>query len=171
MNVCERAQAGELVPGDEGSFYQLNPGEVFAEDYRVLNERRAGLPEASWQVVDNGLYPDQAALDLLAKDVTTPWTGVTTTRYRVALGAGASGRGFRIPTALDGDFSATLTSPARARFTLRVVDLTSGKVVAADATALRVKTLNVSICGQRSLQVQVKRVSGSGTFGLTVSKP
>jgi hypothetical protein len=171
LNVCKRTQTGELVPGDEGGFYQLNPGEVFAEDYRVLNERRAGLPEARWEVVDGSLYPDQTALDLLAQDVTVPWTGVATTRYRVVLGVGASGRGFRIPTPLDGDFTATLTSPAKARFALRVVDLTSGKVLAADATGLRVKTLGVSICGQRSLQVQVKRVSGSGTFSLAISEP
>jgi hypothetical protein len=171
LNVCKRTQAGELVPGDEGRFYQLNPGEVFAEDYRVLNERRAGLPEARWEVVDESLYPDQTALDLLAQDVTAPWTGATTTRYRVVLGLGASGRGLRVPTLLDGNFTATLTSPAKARFTLRVVDLASGKVLAADATGLRTKTLTVSICGQRSLQVQVKRVSGSGTFSLAVSKP
>jgi hypothetical protein len=171
MNVCKRAQTGELVPGDEGRFYQVNPGEVFAEDYRVLNERRAGHPEGSWVVVDRSLYPDQARLDLLTQDVTTPWTGVATWRYRVVLGSGASGRGFRIPTALDGEFTATLTSPAKARFALRVIDLASGKVVAADTTSLRVKTLTVSICGQRSLQVQVKRVSGSGTFGLAVSTP
>jgi hypothetical protein len=171
LNVCQRAQAGELVPGDEGSFYQVNPGEVFAEDYRVLNERREGLPEARWEVVDNSLYPDQTALDLLAQDVTTPWTGVTTMKYRVVIGPYASGRGFRIPTLLDGDFTATLTSPAKARFTMRVVDLNSHKVLAADATSLRTKTLSVPICGQRSLQVQVKRVSGSGTFSLAVSKP
>ena len=171
LNVCRRAQTGELVPGDEGRFYQLNPGEVFAEDYRVLNERRAGLPETPWDVVDDSLYPDQTALDLLAEDVTTPWAGVTTTSYRVRLGPGASGRGFRVPTLLDGDFTATLTSPAKVRFTLRIVDLASGKVLSADATSLRVKTLKVSICGQRSLQVQVKRVSGSGTFSVAVSNP
>jgi hypothetical protein len=169
LNVCKRAQTGELVPGDEGRFYRLNPGEVFAEEYRVLNERRAGLPEAPWDVVDTSLYPDQTALDLLAQDVTSPWTAVTTTSYRVVMGTGASGRGFRVPTLLDGEFTATLTSPAKARFTLRVLDLASGKVVASDATGLRVKTLTVSVCGQRSLQVQVKRVSGSGTFSLAVS--
>jgi hypothetical protein len=171
LNVCHRAQTGELVPGDEGRFYQLNPGEAFAEDYRVLNERRASVPEASWNVVDDTLYPDQAALDLLAQDVTNPWTDVTTTSYRVVLGPGASGRGFRVPTLLDGDFTATLTSPAKVRFTLRVIDLASGQVLASDATGVRVKRLAVSICGQRSLQVQVKRVSGSGTFSLAVSKP
>jgi hypothetical protein len=171
LNVCRRAQTGELVPGDEGQFYQLNPGEAFAEAYRVLNERRAGLPETGWDVVDDSLYPDQTALDLLAQDITTPWTSVTTTSYRVRLSPGASGRGFRVPTLLDGDFTATLTSPAKVRFTLRIVDLASGKVFSVDATPLRVKTLKVSICGQRSLQVQVKRVSGSGTFSLAVSNP
>lgn len=171
LNVCARAQTGELVPGDEGRFYQFNPGEVFAEDYRVLNERRAGLPEAAWEVVDKSLYPDQTALDVLAQDVTTPWKGATTMRYRVAVTPRTSGRGFRVPTLLDGDFNVTLTSPAKARLTLRIVDLTSGKVLAADATPLRVKTLSASICGQRSLQVQVKRVSGPGTFSLAISKP
>ena len=75
LNVCGRSQSGQLFPGDESSYYQLNPGEVFAEDYRVLNERRAGIAESTWQVVDQSLYPDQTALDLLTQDITQPWAG------------------------------------------------------------------------------------------------
>jgi hypothetical protein len=170
-NVCAKSLTGELVPGDEGQFYPLNPGEELAEDYRVLNERRAGLPESQWEVVAPSLYPDQAALDLLAQDVTTPWTANTTTTYRAVLGPGASGRGFRLATPLDGDFTATLTSPAKAKLSLRLVDLTTGKVLASAPAALRVKSVKVSVCGQRTLQVQVKRVSGAGAFTLAVSKP
>lgn len=170
-NVCAKSKTGDLVPGDEDQFYKLNPGEEFAEDYRVLNERRAGLPESPWEVVDPSLYPDQAALDLLAQDVATPWAGNTTTTYRAVLGSGASGRGFRLATPLDGNFTATLTSPAKAKFSLRLVDLTSGKVLASAPATLRVKSVSVSVCGQRTLQVQVKRASGAGTFTLTVSKP
>jgi hypothetical protein len=170
-NVCAKSLTGELVPGDEGQFYELNPGEEFAEDYRVLNERRAGLPESPWQVVAQSLYPDQAALDLLAEDISAPWTGNTSTTYRALLGPRAQGRGFRLATPLDGHFTATLTSPAKARFSLRLVDLTTGKVLASAPATLRVKSVNVSVCGQRTLQVQVKRVSGAGTFTLTVSKP
>ena len=170
-SVCSRSMTGELVPGDEGRFYQVNPGELFAEDYRVLNERREGIPESPWEVVDQRLYPDQQALDLLAEDVTSPWTGSTTTTYKAVLGAQASGRGFRVSTPLDGNFSVKLVAPPRAKLTLRVVDLASGKVLAADATPLRVKTVDASVCGQRTLQVQVKRVSGAGAFTLAVSTP
>ena len=95
VGVCRRAKSGELAPGDEGRATQFNPGEAFAEDYRVLNERRVGLPETPWEVVDNSLYPDQTALDLLAQDVTTPWTGMTTTSYRVRLGPVRAGAGSR----------------------------------------------------------------------------
>jgi hypothetical protein len=170
-NVCQRAQAGQLAPGDEGASYRINPGEAFAEDYRVLNERRAGIPESAWQVVDSSLYPDQAALDALAQDVTSPWTQNTTTTYRVVLSGSASGRGFRLSTPLDGNFNVTLTSSPRERLTLRLVDLASGKVIASDSSALRVKTLGTAVCGLRSLQIQVKRVTGSGPFTLSFSKP
>jgi hypothetical protein len=170
-NVCVKAKAGKLVPGDEDRFYRLNPGEAFAENYRVLNERRAGIPESAWQVVDQSLYPDQGALDALAQDVTSPWTQNTTTTYKAVLGARASGRGFRVATPLDGNFKVTLTSGTKERLTLRVVDLGSGTVLAADSSPVRAKALAVSICGQRSLQVQVKRVSGSGPFTLALSKP
>jgi hypothetical protein len=42
MNVCSRAAAGTAMPGDEGVDYVLNPGEAFAETFRVLNETLAG---------------------------------------------------------------------------------------------------------------------------------
>jgi hypothetical protein len=171
LNVCARSQNGQLFPGDESRNYQLNPGEAFAEDYRVLNERREGLPESSWQVVDQSLYPDQTALDLLAQDIIDPWTQNTTTTFSVTIGPRATGRGFRLATPLDGRFLATLTVPAKTKLGLRLVDPSSRKVLATAATALRVQTVPFSVCGQRTVQVQVKRISGSGTFTLTVAKP
>jgi hypothetical protein len=169
-NVCRRAKTGELVPGDEGQFYQVNPGELFAETYRVLNERRAGLPESGWGVVDSSLYPDQGALDILAQDVTSPWSGNTTTTYPGEMSPRASGRGFRIASPNDGFFSATLSSPANSRFTLRVVDLGTDRELASSAGTQRVKNVRFTVCGERSLQVQVRRVKGSGPFTLSVSK-
>jgi hypothetical protein len=35
MNICARAEAGQVFPGDEGVHYTLNPGEGFAEAYRL----------------------------------------------------------------------------------------------------------------------------------------
>ncbi len=162
----------QLVPGDEDSCYQLNPGEGFAEDYRVLNERRAGIPESPWQVVDDSLYPDQAALDLLAQDVTSPWTGDTETSYRSMLGPRASGRGFRLATALDGNFTATLSTALEAAgdATDRRSELRA-RCSRPIRRPLQTKTLGVTVCGQRTLQVQVRRVSGSGAFTLTLDQP
>jgi hypothetical protein len=171
LNVCARSAGGQLFPGDEDRFYQFNPGEAFAEDYRVVNERNKRVTESTWQVVSESLYPDQAALDLLAQDVTSPWTRNSVTTFSSTLGPHASGRGFRVATQLDGTFTATLRVPARARLALRLVDPATGRVVAAAAPALRVQSVSTSVCGQRMLQVQVKRLAGAGTFTLAVSKP
>ncbi len=171
VNVCKREQGGELFPGDEAANYELNPGEDFAETYRVLNERRLGLPEMRWQVVDPSLYPDQGALDAVAQDVTTPWSANRASTYQGRFTARATGRGFRIQTPLDGNASVSLRAPAGSRFTLRVVDLGSGQQIGYSAAAGASKSVAFQVCGQRSLQVQVKRVRGAGPFTLTVSQP
>jgi hypothetical protein len=170
-SVCRRAKSGELAPGDEGSRYTFNPGEALAEDFRLLNERRQGLPETFWGVVDDSLYPDQTALDLLALDVTTPWTANTTTTLKSSFTTRATGRGFPIATPLDGTFAVTLTSPRTARLTLRVVDPATHEVLATSDGTERVKHVEATVCGSRTLQVQVKRVKGAGAFTLAVSKP
>ena len=38
MSICARRGARTAFPGDEGDNYSLNPGEAFAEAYRVLVE-------------------------------------------------------------------------------------------------------------------------------------
>jgi hypothetical protein len=171
VGVCSRTASGELAPGDEGARYTLNPGEAFAEDYRLLNERRLGLPETFWGVVDQRFYPDQAALDAVAQDVTSPWHGPTTSTLASAFTSRATGRGFRIATPLDGTFRVTLTSPAKTQFTLRVVDPATGKELGSSPGSARVKSVEKGVCGQRTLQVQVKRLRGSGSFSLAVARP
>ncbi len=161
-NICKRSKSGELFPGDESEHYEFNPGEDFAENYRVLNERRLGVEELPWQVVDASLYPDQTALDLLAQDITNPWTHATSTTLRGTFTSRATGRGFRVQTPLDGSFSATLQAPAGSRFTLRAVDLATGGQLASSAGTTRTQAVSFQLCGQRTLQLQVKRVKGSG---------
>jgi hypothetical protein len=171
VGVCSRTETGELAPGDEGSRYTLNPGEAFAEDYRLLNERRQGLPETFWGVVDQRFYPDQATLDAVALDVTSPWHGPTASTLTSSLTPRATGRGFRIATPLDGTFRVTLTAPRNARFALRVVDPSSGKELGSSTGTGQVQSVETSVCGQRLLQVQVKRQRGSGSFGLAIATP
>jgi hypothetical protein len=171
VGVCSRTASGELAPGDEGSRYTLNPGEAFAEDYRVLNERLEGLPETIWGVVDRRFYPDQAMLDAVAQDVTNPWAGPTASTLGSSFTTRATGRGFRIATPLDGTFRVTLNSPRNTRFTLRVVDPATGNVLGSSTIGGRVQTVETNVCGQRTLQVQVKRLRGSGVVSLAVSRP
>jgi hypothetical protein len=171
VGVCKRTASGELAPGDESSRYQLNPGEAWAEDYRVLNERRAGLPETPWGVVDQRFYPDQGALDAAALDATNPWKGPTVSTVHSSFTPRATGRGFKVSTPLDGTFRVTLSSPAKTKFTLRLVDPATGQVLGSSTAAERVKAVEATVCGQRTLQVQVKRVTGSGAFTLALSTP
>jgi hypothetical protein len=171
VGVCSRTASGELAPGDEGARYTLNPGEAWAEDYRVLNERLQGLQETFWGVVDRRFYPDQAILDAVAQDVTAPWAGPALSTMSESFTARGTGRGFRIATPLDGTFRVTLNAPRNSRLTLRVVDPATGKVLGASTVGGRVQSVETSVCGQRTLQAQVKRLRGSGPFTLAVSKP
>jgi hypothetical protein len=146
--VCVRAENGSIRPGDEGAGYALNPGEAFAESYRVLNLTREGVSPIGWSVVDPSFRPDATALRLLEQDVLQPWTGPTTTVYR-----GTGKRLLRIATPLDGSFTAR-----GARLEL----LISGKPV------LRGKTIRYRVCGQRTV---VLRVAATGRWAVTVSRP
>jgi hypothetical protein len=65
----------------------------------------------------------------------------------------------------------SLRAPANSRFTLRVVDLANGAQLAYSAAAGAQKSVSFQVCGQRSLQLQVRRVRGAGPFTLTVSQP
>jgi hypothetical protein len=162
--VCAKTRAGDLFPGAETlPRYQLNPGEAFAESYRVLNERKAGVPEAPWDIVSQSLYPDSTALTLLEQDVTTPWTGATTTTRA----ATARSRVFTIATPLDGTFTATLRGPAK-RLTLDVTN-TSGTRLAR-AIARGRATVRTTLCGQRSVRVRVSAATRVA-FRLTVARP
>jgi hypothetical protein len=168
-HVCTDAESGKLYPGAEQlPRYQLNPGEAFAEAYRVLNERAAGLPELAWQIVDRSLYPDDTALALLRADVTTPWTGPTTvTRTgRVAKGKGAQTYTFTTP--LDGPVQVTLQAPRGARLSFELVSSLGDR---ATRTGTGTLSFKATLCGDRSLTIRVKRISGAGPFRLSVARP
>jgi hypothetical protein len=170
IGVCPRADAGTLFPGGEGFRYRLDPGEGFAESYRVLNELRAGRPESAWDVVDTSLRPDQAALAALERDVLDPWIAPTAeTRAGTFRRRGTATRSFALATPLDGQLKITLGAPSSARFRLSVYD-TRRKTTVATARA-GARTISTLICGQRSLSVRVTQVAGKGRFRLSISKP
>jgi hypothetical protein len=172
IQVCRRARTGMLKPGAEDiPNYYLNPGEGFAESYRVLNEHKLGIPETPWSVVDDVLYPSPQALTSLEQDVTAPWTKATTTRYRGSLTARARVRTFALPTVLDGSLRVDVRASSGVRLRLRVTTAAGTKVAERTVAAGRRSAVATTICGQRSYSARVMRVRGAGGFTLTVTRP
>jgi hypothetical protein len=162
MNICKRAVAGELFPGDEGENYQENPGEAYAEAYRVLNLTKQGATSIGWDIVDPALYPNRTALGLLEQDITSPWKGPALTHVRGTFGNGKV-RTVVTKTALDGSFVARLHAPAMSRMRLQL--FAAGRLVGSGTT------VRYDVCGQRSLTLKVQRLAGRGAFTIDVSKP
>jgi hypothetical protein len=162
--VCRRARAHELFPGAEGGLvYLFNPGEVFAETYRLMNERKAGIPETPWRVVDESLQPNDRDLALVEQDVTQPWSANRTVRLIGGFARrGSSVRNFKLATPLDGTFTASVQSTAAVR-----LDVLAGKKRVARGTTSTAGT----VCGPRTLTVRLTRTSGSGAFALALSLP
>jgi hypothetical protein len=163
VNVCARTEAGELHPGDEMEAYQLNPGEAFAESYRVLNERRLGLPESPWNIVDRRFIPDDEALARIEQDVTQPWQPTSVSlRGRVARRAT---RSLAVSTPLDGRLALTIRTSTAVRAQLlvgdRVVQTRSGRAASFTAT----------VCGTRSATVRIRPAAKAATYTLTASRP
>lgn len=173
VNVCSRARAGGLFPGDEGDHYKLNSGELFAETYRVYATRKLGLPEAPWGAVDAGLYPDEQALRLIEQDVLNPWTGPTVSSHASSFRPyTGTARRFRFATPLDGILALSLQAPAGSAYDVRVYDSTGTKLISHTTAGARpLKTVRYAICGERSLQVKVVESKGFGPFTLQISKP
>jgi hypothetical protein len=158
MSICPRVRTGKLHPGDERVYYLFNPGEAFAESYRLLNETALHLPVTPWSLVDASLQPGQAALDGLRQDVLSPWAAAAPLTFSGTFAAKGSQkpRIFEVKTPLDGQLSVSLSAPSRATFRVRI----GGKAATSEL-----------VCGTRTTQVAVERVSGYGSFTLTVTPP
>jgi hypothetical protein len=169
MQVCAKARADKLVPGAEDPIsYAINPGEGWAETYRVLNERRLGLPEPPWQIVSDSLYPDEAALTAAQQDVTTPWQTDTTTTRTASLTPTTPTRTYTIATELDGTLKLALRPSAGLRLTLDVY--ASGTRAVHTVTAREIAR-TTTVCGARSYRIRITATRGSGSFRLTVAEP
>jgi hypothetical protein len=167
IGVCSRIEAGMLFPGGAGDRYRLDPGEGFAEAYRLLNEVRAGRPESAWEITDPSLRPDPVALAALERDVLDPWTRPTVQRGSGSFRAGGNAtRSFPVATPLDGSVVITLRAPAKMRLRLLLYD--RGRKATVMTGGRRLQT---TICGRRSLVVRVTRQAGAGRFSLSISRP
>lgn len=160
FNVCDNASKGALFPGDEGQNYRLNPGEGWAEDYRRMNELRAGTwPDIGWNVVDAFFVPDATALTIVNQDVVTPWAKPTSYAFKGKLRRHGVRRWKTSP--LDGAFRASVSGPKNIKVSLTV----GGKVVRKPA-----RSVGGVICGQDSIGIVVRATKNGGRFQLTVTQ-
>ena len=185
MDVCSKQRNGTAFPGDEADLYLLNPGEAFAETYRLLNYRHyAGndWAPAVWNA-DDSFYPDQGALEAVKRDVLDPWHAPAVATWagsidtfapkrpparrgrrgtrRIAAALSAT-RDIRVP--LDGTLTVTLDrAPDGATVSLR--DL-RGKLLASSVAG----RVTYTVCGRRTIVVGVNSPI-PGDFSTTVSTP
>ena len=165
MNICARAALGTAFPGDEGSAYALNPGEAFAESYRVLNEHEWGLP-FTWPIIDASFIPDTTALQLLREDVLNPWSGTATKMIRVRFPIGRRVWTQKLTTTLDGQLSLSAGGSTDIQL------MEAGRSLARGTwTSSGGKSLAYQVCGRRSIDLRVIRVGGPRTLALRLTLP
>jgi hypothetical protein len=170
-NICSRASRSEVFPGDGGLNYELNPGEGWAETYRLMDERKAGITTGNWQVVSRSLYPTEAMLQAAERDVLQPWTERRTTISRRSVAKGRTWW-FPVSTPLDGTYSIVVTLPKGGQHEVLLTASNRSTVVERAARAgARTRRMTGTVCGQRALYVKVTQRGVKGQVTVTVSKP
>ena len=168
MGICSRTAAGTAFPGDEGGAYTLNPGEAFAETFRVLNETQAGLP-LTWPIVDASFLPDAAALAATRDDVLQPWTPRAATILHGRFARGRRTWSFKLAAPLDGELSARLTAGAGG---LDLLAADGRTVLAQGAWAVGGgKSVTYQVCGRRTFVIRLTRGGAGRAFTLRLSTP
>jgi hypothetical protein len=172
-DVCARTTRKEAFPGDEETNYARNPGEAWAEVYRLMDERKAGITTATWPIIAPSFYPDEAALQAAERDVLQPWSaGKTMLVSRVFGKATRKVWWIPLPTALDGDLRVSVTVPNGADPEIALVGVDRRTVIRrALWVGQRVKRLTGSVCGQRRLFVRVTQKGALGRVRVSAATP
>jgi hypothetical protein len=172
-DVCARVSRGEAFPGSGGRNYAQNPGEAWAETYRMMDERKAGVATDKWQVVSPSFFPSEAALAAAERDVLTPWTAGGKVVHRRVFGKRTK-KVWWIPvqTPLDGELRLSATLPRNGLHEVALVAANRTTVLKrAQWTGQRAKSTAATLCGQRSLFVRVTQSGGLGRVTVTASTP
>jgi hypothetical protein len=172
-SVCSRAVDGTAFPGDEGSHYTLNPGEAFAETYRVLNDVRGFGAAIDWTLLDPSFLPNTEALQAVEDDVLHPWSGPTTTvvhgRFRAP---GSDVWTMSLPLPLDGSLSVDLSFPAGARDHVVLTGTGATRILARGTpSGASSEKLTFVICGERTAHLALSRRGRPPAFTLHITRP
>jgi hypothetical protein len=172
--VCPKVTHGEAYPGDEGQNYTRNPGEAWAEVYRLLEERKDGITTGAWPIIAPSFYPTEAALQAAERDVLQPWTGGSVRSFARTFGK-RTAKVWWIPltTPLDGNLRISATVPTGGQYDVALIGANRKTVIRrAKWVGQRAKRIETTVCGQRSLFVRVVRQAGTvGRVSVTASTP
>ncbi len=172
MNICFRAQVGMIFPGDEGMNYSLNPGEGFAESYRVLIETNGTAVGYDWPIVDPSFRPDAQALTAIREDALQPWSEPSTTTIRGRFLRRGRTWTTQVATRLDGDLRIGVTVPGGGADDVTLLSDNGGTVLATGSwNSSGGKSVEYRVCGARSLKVRVTRRAAAARFTLRVVVP
>ncbi len=173
QGICPRVASSTAYPGDEGDHYDLNPGEAWAESYRVFADQRTGVQPSPWEIIDPSFQPDADALAAIEKDVLEPWAAGTTAVFTKRFTA-KTPKGWSIPisTPLDGDIAITVSLPKGGYHTVTLLG-PDGKTVVARGlwSSATVQRITMTVCGQRPLTLRVTRRGALGRVAVAVSAP
>ncbi len=169
-NICAREARREVFPGNQDDRYELNPGEAWAETYRLMDERKAGITTGGWQVVSPSFYPSEAALQAAERDVLQPWTAGTQTTFRRSV---AKSKTWWVPlsTPLDGSFTVTARLPRGGLHEVAIMAGNRRKVIQRASTTGRARRISGTVCGQRSLFVRVLQKGKLGPVTVVAATP
>jgi hypothetical protein len=169
-NICGRERAADVFPGNEGPMYELNPGEAFAESYRVLVETGGTALGYAWPIVDDSFRPDARALELVREDVLHPWAAPSPTRIQARFHGKSRAWATTIATPLDGALRIELTVP-NGGVDDAVLSSGTSRPVTAVWDAPGRKSLTYRVCGARSVKLRVTRGGAVARFALRVAAP
>jgi hypothetical protein len=170
MGICARTKEGTAFP-DDYTHYALSPGEAFAEAYRVLNDRRAGVLGLTWSIVDDSFIPKDDTLRVVEQDVTAPWVEATSRVVRGRFTARRRRSLTTLATPLDGVVTVALHVPRGRSDTLALVDPQDRVVANGLWAGTTTRRLTYLVCGQRRLIVRVVLAGPPGPFTLAITRP
>lgn len=163
--VCTRYLDGTAFPGDEGSHYDLNPGEAWAETNRVLNGG-----SDPWVRIARSFAPDSNALMLARRDILAPYRGATNTYRHSAFRRGGPARArYGLNAPLDGSDAISLHTRGHLDADLYVYS--GNRLVAKSAHAGHAELVRMTGCGWGRVTVEVRRRHGTGSFVLHMALP
>jgi hypothetical protein len=170
--ICSRVQARTAFPGDEGTNYSSNPGEAFAESYRVLVETNGSAVGYDWPIVDYSFHPDARALAAVRDDVLSPWTTPTQRTIRGKFLRRSRTWSTTVATPLDGELRLRLTAPGGGAHDVTLLSSTGRTVLATSSwDGSGGKSIEYRVCGARSVKARVTRGGASARFTLRVTTP